>query len=95
MVVTWWFHIHDESKLEAGVLAEATLVAQEGVELLIVDVAAVAALVRVVAAVLADAMLVGDRARAARALQLLRGHALLVEARVPAKRGRCHVSTGW
>jgi hypothetical protein len=52
--------LDDEGVVEARVLAEAALVAQEGVELLVVDVAAVAALVRVVAAMLADAVLVGD-----------------------------------
>ena len=65
-----------ERELEARELAEAALVAQEGVELLVVDVPAVAALVRVVAAVVADAVLVGDGARAARALQLLAARAV-------------------
>ena len=71
--------LHHEREIEARMLAEATLVTQERVELLVVDVAAVAALVGVVATVLADAMLVGHRAAAAWALQLLRGCAALVE----------------
>jgi len=62
---------HAEGPVEARVLAEAALVAEQRVEFLVVDVAALAALEGVVAAVLADAVPVRHRARAARALELL------------------------
>ena len=55
-----WFH--DKVEVEACVLAEATFVAEKGIKLLIVYVAAMPALVGIVTAVLADAMLVGNRA---------------------------------
>ena len=79
---SWEMHapgLDDEGIVESSMLAEAALVAQEGVKLLVIDVAAVAALVGVVAAVLTDAVLVGDGARAARALELLSRRRLLVK----------------
>ena len=72
----------DQSVFEASMLTEPALVAQIGVELLVVDVPTVAALVRVVAAMLADAMLIRHSARAAGTLQLLGLRALLMKSRV-------------
>ena len=51
-----------QGELKTRMFAEAALVAKKGVELLVVDVAAVPALVGVVATMLADSVLVRDRA---------------------------------